>query len=91
MQNLQLYNTESYTKKHIQNSWCKMDSWDYEENLDLIEYMPKKNNYLDIWQYGVGMTLLDYHLNWPEGRVQQNLISKRAFSTTKISMNTSRK
>ena len=40
-----------------------MDSWDYEENLDLIEYMPKKNNYLDIWQYGVGMTLLDYHLN----------------------------
>ncbi|KAH6691097.1 hypothetical protein BKA61DRAFT_285199 [Leptodontidium sp. MPI-SDFR-AT-0119] len=28
-----------------------MDSWDYEECLDLIDYIPQRNNFFDIWQY----------------------------------------
>ncbi|KAE9372926.1 hypothetical protein N431DRAFT_505193 [Stipitochalara longipes BDJ] len=28
-----------------------MDSWDYEECLDLIDYMPQRNAFLDVWQY----------------------------------------
>ncbi|PMD16206.1 hypothetical protein NA56DRAFT_753304 [Hyaloscypha hepaticicola] len=28
-----------------------MDSWDYEESLDLLDYMPQSNNFLEIWQF----------------------------------------
>jgi hypothetical protein len=32
-----------------------MDAWDYEEYLDLIDYVPQRNNFFDLWQYEVGM------------------------------------
>jgi hypothetical protein len=41
------------TKEQIQNSRFTMDAWDYEEYLDLIDYMPQRNNFFDIWQYEV--------------------------------------
>ena len=28
-----------------------MDSWDFETNLDVIEYRPQKNSFIDIWHY----------------------------------------
>jgi len=46
----------------IQNSGYTMDSWDYEECLDLIDYVPEKNNFFDIWQYEVGFILI--HSYW---------------------------
>ena len=36
-----------------------MDSWDYEEYLDVIDYRPEKNSFFDIWQHEVGVTLID--------------------------------
>jgi hypothetical protein len=42
------------SKEQIQISGSTMDAWDYEENLDLIDYMPQRNNFFDIWQYEVG-------------------------------------
>lgn len=34
-----------------------MDSWDYEESLDLLDYMPQSNNFLEIWQVEVSTVL----------------------------------
>ena len=34
-----------------------MDSWDYEESLDLLDYMPQSNNFLEIWQFEVSTSL----------------------------------
>jgi hypothetical protein len=62
-QNLQLLQYHTIYEEHIQNSRCTMDSWDYEECLDLVDYMPQRNNFLDIWQHEVGMILVDYHPN----------------------------
>ncbi len=36
-----------------------MDSWDYEESLGLLDYMPQSNNFLDIWQLEVS-TAMEY-------------------------------
>jgi hypothetical protein len=36
-----------------------MDSWDYEEYLDLIDYKPEKNSFFDIWRLEVSMILID--------------------------------
>ena len=40
-----------------------MDSWDYEECLDLIDYVPEKNNFFDIWQYEVGIISINWYGN----------------------------
>jgi hypothetical protein len=42
------------SEEQIQTSDFTMGAWDYEENLDLIDYMPQRNNFFDIWQYDVG-------------------------------------
>jgi hypothetical protein len=40
-----------------------MDSWDYEECLDELDYMPLKNNFFDIWQYEVSTMSIDGYQN----------------------------
>jgi len=59
-----------------------MDSWDYEENLDQLDYQPQKNRWLEIWQYEVGIhsdEYLDLGANWStRSRVLEVLIFRKA-------------